>query len=74
MNLEKKYAKLLPLQKGGDYKPQPQHCKCAFGDSKCFKKANNGQCPTDILKTEICGGWQPRKGLPEMKRLIKIKQ
>jgi hypothetical protein len=69
-----KFATLKPLIKSGDYKPEPQDCKCAFADSKCIKRVDNKTCPTNCLETGICGGWQPRdKGLPLLSRLKKKK-
>ncbi len=53
--------KLLPLQ-AGDARMEPQHCKENLGSSGCLKKINGGRCPTNCLKTNICGGWKPREG------------
>ncbi len=55
-----KPVNLLPLQKQGDYKPEPQLCKCSFGDSQCIKKNNKKKCPSNLEQTNTCGGWQPR--------------
>lgn len=65
------YVKLKPLVKTGHIKPTPPDCNLAFGDSKCFKKNHTGKCPTNCIETGLCGGWQPRTGLPEKSRIIK---
>jgi hypothetical protein len=65
------FIKLLPLQKKGNYRPEPQLCNCAFGDSKCIKRNYKKECPSNLEHTNVCGGWQPRSGLPKRNRVFK---
>lgn len=69
--MNERFVKLKPLTGEDQHRKVPPDCECAFADSKCIKRVHNDKCPTNCLETGVCGGWGPRNGLPEKKRIEK---